>query len=68
MVMMEDLEELVLLPIAKTTMAREMEKPRARAHGRVSKDFVETGQDSVAAQHMTITNAAMIILLISPSK
>ena len=68
MVMMEDLDELVLLPIARTTLAKEVEKPLARANGRISKDFVETGQDLVAAQHMTTTNAAMIVLLILPSK
>ena len=65
---MENMEELALLPIARITMAREAEKPQARAYGQANKDFAEIGQDLVAVQHMTITNAAMIILLISLSK
>ena len=63
MAMMEDLEELVLLPIAKTTMGRAAEIPLARANGLANKDFAGTGLGMVDVLDTTSTTAVTTILL-----
>ena len=51
------------LVLAKTTLAKEMAKPKARAFGQANKDFAEFGLNMVDVLDTTSTTAATIILL-----
>ena len=53
-----------MLVLARTTLAKEMAKPKARAFGQANKDFAGIGLGMVDVLDMTSTTAATIILLI----
>ena len=54
----------LMLVMAKTTLAKETEKPLARANGQANKEFAEFGLGMVDVLDTTSTTAATIILLI----
>ena len=60
----ETKDDWLLLVLAKTTLAKEKEKPLARANGQANKDFAGIGLDTVDVLDTTSTTAATIILLI----
>ena len=62
--MTETKEDWLMLVLAKTTKAKEMAKPLARANGQINKDFAGIGLDTVDVLDTTSTTAATIILLI----
>ena len=53
-----------MLVMAKTTLAKETEKPLARANGQANKGFAGIGLGMVDVLDTTSTTAATIILLI----
>ena len=62
--MTEIMEDWLMLVLTKTTKAKEMAKPLARANGVPNKDFAGIGQNTVDVLDTMSTIAATIILLI----